>query len=411
MNDTSLYQQILGLKEPWHVESVALKKAEGIIEIQVVCKEELWACPECGRRMHKHDTQKRTWRHLDSCQFKTLVTAEVPRVKCLQHGTQMVRVPWAEARSRFTALFERLAVDVMQECSTLAACGQLNITWDEADGIKQRAISRGLKRRKIGELKRLCVDEKAVGWGHEYVTIVSRTDADKTCVLALEDERKQESLERFWRTLSPAQLSGIESVSMDMWEPYLNATVKYVPEARRKIVYDRFHVAMHMNKALDEVRRQEQAVLAARGDSTLKGTRQLWLFGLENLPGKWAERFQAVRAMVSKTGRAWKIKEMLRELWESGDAGEAGIYFKNWYRQAMKSALEPVKKVAVMLRKHWAQIESYFVHRQSNAPAEGINSRIQQYIQRACGYRNRERFKRDVLFHLGGLDLSPEIMP
>lgn len=410
MNDTSLYQQILGLKEPWFVESVALKKAEGIIEIQVVCKEELWACPECGQRMHKHDTQKRTWRHLDSCQFKTLVTAEVPRVKCPQHGTQTVRVPWAEVRSRFTALFERLAVDVMQECSTRAACGQLNITWDEADGIKQRAISRGLKRRNIGELKQLCVDEKAVGWGHEYVTIISRTDADKTCVLALEDERKQDSLERFWRTLSPEQLSGIESVSMDMWEPYLNATLKYVPEAQRKIVYDRFHVAMHMNKALDEVRRQEQAILAARGDQSLKGTRQLWLFGLENLPRKWADRFQAVRAMVSKTGRAWKLKEQFRELWQSENQQEATIYFKNWYRDALKSALEPVKKVAAMLKRHWAQIESYFVHRQSNAPAEGINSRIQQYIQRACGYRNRERFKRDVLFHLGGLDLSPEIM-
>jgi transposase len=63
-----------------------------------------------------------------------------------------------------------------------------------------------------------------------------------------------------------------------------------------------------------------------------------------------------------------------------------------------------------LFKKHWANIVTYFRHHLSNAPAEGINSRIQQLIQKACGYRNRERFKRDVLFHLGGLDLHPELI-
>ena len=148
MNDTKLYEQILGLQPPWSVQSVALKKAEGMIEIEVVCAETLWGCPECGQRMHRHDTERRRWRHLDSCQFKTIVVADVPRVKCPEHGTRMVNVPWAEARSRFTAWFERLAIDVLQECSTAAACEQLRISWEEADGIKQRAIDRGLLRRR-----------------------------------------------------------------------------------------------------------------------------------------------------------------------------------------------------------------------------------------------------------------------
>jgi transposase len=410
MNDTKLYEQILGLQAPWSVQSVTLKQAEGIIEIEVVCAETLWGCPQCGQRMHRHDTQRRRWRHLDSCQFQTIVTAEVPRVKCPEHGTQTVQVPWAEPRSRFTVLFERLAIDLLRECSTAAACQHLRISWDEADGIKQRAIDRGLQRRQIGPLKRVCVDEKAVGWGQQYVTIVSQADGEQTRVLALEDDRTEASLERFWQTLTPEQLAGIETVAMDMWEPYKNATLRQVPGAADKIVYDRFHVSGHMNQAVDEVRRREHATLQAKDDSTLKGSRQLWLFGLENVPAKWAQRFQTLRAVATKTARAWKIKEMLRSFWDCADPAEATAYFKDWCRQAMATRLEPVQKVVRMLKTHWQHLKAYFHHRLSNAPAEGINSRIQHFIQRACGYRNRDRFKRDVLFHLGGLALHPEFV-
>jgi transposase len=410
MNDTKLYEQILGLQAPWSVQSVTLKRAEGIIEVEVVCAETVWGCPQCGQRMHRHDAQRRRWRHLDSCQFQTIVTAEVPRVKCPEHGTQTVQVPWAEPRSRFTVLFERLAIDLLRECSTAAACQHLRISWDEADGIKQRAIDRGLQRRQIGPLKRVCVDEKAVGWGHQYVTIVSQAEGDTTRVLALEDDRTEESLNRFWRTLTDEQRAGIETVAMDMWEPYRSATLRHVPAADGKIVYDRFHVSGHMNKAVDEVRRREHATLQAKDDPTLKGSRQLWLFGLENLPAKWAERFRTLRAVATQTARAWKVKEMLRSFWDCVDPAEATAYFKDWCRQAMATRLEPVQKVVRMLKTHWQHLRAYFLHRLSNAPAEGINSRIQHFIQRACGYRNRDRFKRDVLFHLGGLDLHPEIV-
>ena len=410
MNDTQLYEQILGLVPPWSVQSVTLNKADGAIEIEVVCAETLWGCPECGQRMHRHDTQRRRWRHLDSCQFKTIVAMDVPRVKCPEHGTQMVQVPWAQPRSRFTAWFERLAIDVLQECSTAGACQQLRISWDEADGIKQRAIDRGLERRKLGPLERLCIDEKAVGWGHQYVTIVSCADGEKARVLALEDDRKEGSLDRFWRSLTPEQRAGIESVAMDMWEPYRTSTLRFVPGAQGKMVYDNFHVAKHMNQAVDEVRRSEHSSLQARGDQTLKGSRQLWLYGLENVPRKWAGRFKALRETVTKTAKAWKVKELLRSFWQCEDEPEATAYFKDWCRDAMATRLEPVKKVVRMLKTHWANIITYFRHHLSNAPAEGLNSRIQHLIQRACGYRNRARFKRDVLFHLGGLKLHPEIV-
>lgn len=117
--------------------------------------------------MHIHGYERRQWRHLDTCQYKTILQAEVPRGSCEKHGTQTVHVPWAEKHGRFTALFERLAIDLMRECSTTAACAILRLNWGEADRIKQRAVDRGLRRRQKDPrlLKRVCIDEKAVGWG------------------------------------------------------------------------------------------------------------------------------------------------------------------------------------------------------------------------------------------------------
>ncbi len=409
MNDTKLYEQILGLQAPWSVKAVTLKKDEGSIEIEVACAETTWGCPACGQRMHIHAWEQRRWRHLDSCQYKTMLVADVPRVKCDQHGTQTVKLPWAEPGSRFTAWFERLAIDVLRECSTAAACDILRITWDQADGIKQRAIDRGLARRKPVPYRRLCVDEKAVGWGHQYVTIVSCADGEQARVLALEDDREENSLNRFWRTLTPDQLAAVEAVSMDMWEAFRNSTLRSVPDGAAKIVYDNFHLARYLNRAVDEVRRTEHAVKQGDTVSPLKGTRQLWLYGLENVPRKWAARFRELRALATKTARAWKVKELFRSFWACTDPEDATEFFRKWSRDAMATGLEPIKKVARMFKKHWANIVTFFRLRLSNAHAEGINSRIQHLIQQACGYRNRLRFKRDVLFHLGGLDLHPHL--
>lgn len=357
--------------------------------------------------MHVHGSEQRRWRHLDSCQFKTLVVADVPRVKCEVHGTQMVQVPWAEPRSRFTALFERLAIDVLGECSTSAACEILRVSWDEADGIKQRAINRGLRRRRPEPIKRVCVDEKSVGWGHQYVTVVSCADGPRARVLAVEDGREEESLSRFWKTLTPQQRAGVETVAMDMWEPFWKSTVEYVPGAAEKIVYDNFHLARYMNRAVDEVRRTERLFQDATGQDILKGTRQLWLYGVENVPRRWASRFKALRQVATKTARAWKVKELLRSFWSCENETDALAFFCQWCREGMATRLEPVKKVVRLFRKYWSNIVTYFRYHLSNAASEGLNNRIQQVIQKACGYRNRDRFKRDVLFHLGGLQLYP----
>jgi transposase len=182
LKDIQLYQQILGLIAPWQVESVALKPKEREIEVRVTFAETLWACPQCEQRMEIHDYDERRWRHLDSCQFKTILVSRVPIVRCPEHGSETVAVPWAEKYDRFSRLFERFAIDVMLECSISGACEILGISWDEADGIKQRAVKRGLARKTPKVMARLCVDEKGMGHGHDYMTIVAQAEAGQTTV-------------------------------------------------------------------------------------------------------------------------------------------------------------------------------------------------------------------------------------
>ena len=110
-----------------------------------------------------------------------------------------------------------------------------------------------------------------------------------------------------------------------------------------------------------------------------------------------------------KTARAWRLKELLRAMYRCETWAEAEAFYKDWNRNAMRSKLEPVKKVARMIKDHLTEVLNFFVHRITNAYSEGNNSMIQALIKRANGYRNRERLKRDLFFHLGGLDLYPDL--
>src|SRR5688572_16191022 len=123
MRDTQLYQQILGLAEPWFVSRVELNTVENRVDIWVEHRQDAkWCCPVCGKQVGLHDhADERVWRHLDTCQLKTFVHARVPRTGCLEHGMRKVKVPWAETHSRFTLLMERLIIDVIRQCRRSAA--------------------------------------------------------------------------------------------------------------------------------------------------------------------------------------------------------------------------------------------------------------------------------------------------
>ena len=408
MRDTELYQRVLGLSGPWFVDRVELKVPEKRVEIWVDHPPgHVWPCPQCQKSLSCRDhAEERVWRHLDTCQFQTHLHGRIPRVDCPDHGVLNVMVPWAEAHSRFTMLMESLIINVLQECATVAgACELTGVSWDEAFGVMQRAVGRGQLRKQDLPIKHLGVDEKAFRKGHSYMTVVC--DLERSTVEYVAEDRKTESLAGYYQRLSPPQIAALEAVAMDMWAPYVKATMENVPLAADKIVFDRFHIMGHMNNAVDQVRRAEHRQLSAEGDDLLKGTKYWWLYGYENVPDKHLRAFEAVRDQSVRTGRAWAIKETLRELWNYRSVAWARKFFKRWFGWARRSKLKPVKKVAAMLRNHLTNILTYCKHPITNGVAEGLNSKIMTIKRKACGYRNKENFKTVIYFFCGGLDLYP----
>lgn len=294
MRDDELYRALLGLTPPWEVVSVDLDIPGQQVTVKVDAGPGPFSCPECQALVPGYDRKLRRWRHLDTCQFITWIEAEVPRVECPRHGVKQLPVPWAEAGSQFTALFERLAIDLLRECSVEGAAAILRISWDEAWGIKQRAVRRGLAGRTRRVVAHLGVDEKAFAKRHRYFTLVA--DLDAGCVLYVGDDRKQESLNRYWQSLAPEQRAGIEAIAMDMWEPYVQSTLEHVPEATEKIVFDKFHIAKHLHEAVDRVRRLEARLLRRAGDDRLVGTKYLWLMRPKDMRPDQRATFRALMA-------------------------------------------------------------------------------------------------------------------
>ena len=130
MKDTQLYSQILGIRKPWKVINVQISLADDEVQVTVVRDGAKLTCPKCGKTGPGYDQRTRRWRHLDTCQLKTLLVADVPRMQCAEHGVVTVSVPWAEPGSGFTALFEALVIDWLKGAAVLAVSRRLELSWN-----------------------------------------------------------------------------------------------------------------------------------------------------------------------------------------------------------------------------------------------------------------------------------------
>lgn len=406
MKDRELYTVILGLSSPWRVVDVEVSTEKSEIVVKVDHNRSVsLECPTCAKTCPGYDHSVRRWRHLDTCQFMTILECSVPRVKCSEHGVLTVRVPWSEARSRFTALMEAHIIDWLHEASHSGIARVTGLSWDEISVIMKNAVQRGLERRGSIAATRIGVDEKCRSKRTDYVTIV--VDHEEGGVLHVADGRGKESLAGYFRAIGPEACEKIEIVTMDMSAAYIATTKEYVPEADNKICIDRFHVAQHISKAVDQVRRQENKDLVFNGDDRLKQTKFLWIKNIENQTAENLARFRKLEKTSLVTAKAWRVKEIARHLWDKRPRMNALFDWTAWCIKAVATKLAPMVRVAETVRRHIWNIANAIFFGTSNAKSESYNAAVQKVATRAHGFHNNDNFKAAIYFHLGRLKLYP----
>jgi transposase len=345
---------------------------------------------------------------LDTCQYETFLEVYVPRVRCKKDRVQQIAIPFAEKHSRFTGRFEQVVIIWLQDSPISVVAENFHLSWDEVDGIMQRAVKRGLLRRERQAILNMGLDETSYQKQHEYVTILM--DKDRDCVLDVLNDRTAETVETWLRTQKESDLSGLRSISMDMWDPYIKAVREAIPAAEEKIVFDRFHVSKHFNQALDKVRRREHnAFMRQTGESPLSKSRFQWLTNANRTDNRAGKRkaFLSLSRLNLETSKAWRIKEMANSLWDYLYMKVAKEAWKKLLWWMSHCRIPEMIKVGLTVKKYFFGILNAIRFKATNGMIEAKNNSIQRIKRMACGFRNRNRFKTAILFHLGKLNLFP----
>lgn len=405
MTIEEFYGQSIGVKTPWRVINVSIHPEAKEVRITVQCASgETWIDPQTGRRAEIKDWHERTWRHLDTCEFTTVVSARVPRVKLSDGSTMMVHVPWAEPGGRFTRAFESHLIRVLDACRTVRGAALLaRVSEVCMEGVMRRAVARGLERRDLGSPRYLGIDEKAARKGHRYVSVLN--DLDLGRVLEVVEARTQEAATTLLQSLPEASRESVQAVAMDMWPAYLQAMEQVLPKAIH--VFDPFHVSKHLNEAVDKVRRREHRELSAGGDETLKKTKYLWLRERVDLRTRTGIEFRELLNEDLATAAAWGLKQNFRRFWSYESWGRACGFLERWVEAAVDSGLQPMIKMAAFVEKHAEGLLNHVHHPISNGGSEGINSSIQSLKHLARGLPKFATLRTRILFFLGMLDRQP----
>jgi transposase len=409
MKDTQLYQQLLGLSAPWSVSQVDVDMDNNLIIVHIECAPgQVWVDPDTRQRAHVHGWIERQWRHLDTCQLETRLVAKIPRIKYSDGRVEDLSVPWAERYSRITLMMEAFVLRLLQASSSTSRVSELvGLNWHTIAAVMKRGVERGLARREATPIKHLGLDEKSFASGHSYASVLTEPTNGKQPgrVLDVVQGRTLVAAKSLLATLSTEQRLGVEAIALDMWPAFMSAATTMLDNAA--LVHDKFHVSKYLGEAVDAVRKSEHRKLLKQGNKILTGSKYFWLKKTPDQRTREAKEFAHLHHVNLKTARAWAIKESFAKFWEYRYKTPALNYFNSWAKHAMRSKLEPMKKVVLMLRRHQEGLLNYITHRITNATAEGFNSAIQTIKANARGFRSFENYRIRILFFCGKLDLMP----
>jgi transposase len=356
-------------------------------------------CPECGEPSKVHDTEEKSWRHLDFFQHSAYLTARVPRCRCDQHGVKQVHVPWARPGSGFTLLFEALLMALMREMPVKAVARIVGEHDTRLWRLVDHHVEEARQRVDMSAVKAVAVDETAARRGQDYVSLFM--DLDRRRLLFGTEGRDQETVEAFRKDLEAhgGSAERITEACCDMSQAFILGLEAQFPNAR--LTFDRFHVMQLANKGVDDVRRME-----ARERPELKRSRYVWLKNRSNLSTRQRERLQELQGMNLETAEAYRMRLTLQDFYEQANPRAAAMFLADWCEMVLASGLEPMKKVARTLMDHAEGVLRWFWSGFSNGLLEGINSLIQAAKAKARGYRTTRNLLNIAYLIAGKLDFA-----
>lgn len=369
--------------------------AEGQVRFTIRQPRKALRCAACGSRsVRPRGAVARRFRTLPIGRRPVMIDFAIPRVACSDCGAiRQVALGFADARRSFTRAFERYALELSRHMTIKAVAEHLGVSWDVIKDIQRRDLHRRFARPRLGRLRRIAIDEIAVG-RRRFLTVV--LDLDSGAVVFVGDGKGGDALGPFWRRLRHAR-ARVEAVAIDMSPADRRAVAEHLPGAT--VVFDRFHVVKPFNERLSDLRRSLHRRATEQQKRVLKGSRWLLLKNPEHLdPGRdEAARLAEALRLNEPLAVAYYLKEDLRRFWDQADKAAAEAFLGAWIARARAAGVAMLGKMADTLEGHRDGLLAYYDHRISTGPLEGTNNKIKTMKRQAYGFRDREFFKLKIL--------------
>lgn len=326
------------------------------------------------------------------------------RVECPECGLIAEKVPWCDGKNRLTTTYRWFLAGWAKRLSWKEVSRAFGTSWQNVFRSVKHAVSWGLSHRKLEGIGAIGVDEIQWQRGHKYLTLVYQIDEGCRRLLWVGKDRTTKTLLRFFRMFGKQRSGRLGFVCSDMWKPYLKVIAKKAPQAIH--VLDRFHIMAKMNKAIDQVRAAEAKRLEEDGyEPVLKHSRWCLLKREENLTEKQAVKLSELLQYNLQSVRGRLMREDFQRFWEYRYPASAGKFLDEWCTRAMRSKIEPMKKVAKTLRRHRALILNWFRAEGtiSSGIVEGLNNKAKLTMRKAYGFRTAKAIEIALYHQLGAL--------
>jgi len=365
-------------------------------------------CSGCGEASAGYDTlPARRFAFVPLWGMPVAFVYAMRRVDCASCGVVVERVPWADGKHRLTHSFAHFLARWAKRLSWQEVAEAFQTSWDTVFRAVERAVAWGLAHRELSGITAIGVDEVLWQRGYRFLTVVYELTAGRRRLLWMGREREEATLHGFFDWLGE-RVTALRFVCSDMWKPYLRVVAKKAGHALH--ILDRFHIMSHMSKAIDEVRAKEARDLKAHGYApVLKHTRWLLLKRPENLTEKQEPRLAELLRYNLRSVRSYLLREDFQFFWTYVSPTWAGRFLDRWCTRTLRSQIEPMKKVARMLRSHRELLLNWFRAKGtiSNGTVEGFNNKAKLTTRRAFGFRTY-RAVEIALYHTLGALPEPE---